>query len=91
MLSSTGSAVGRVWDAGTGALKTTLQGHTGCVYSVAFSSIAFSPCGSTLASGSWDHSIRLWDAGTGTLKAKLQEHTAEKCNKLSEFYVLMYI
>jgi WD40 repeat protein len=28
-------------------------------------SVAFSPCGSTIASGSADGSIRLWDAGTG--------------------------
>ena len=50
----------KLWDAGTGALKTTLQGHTDDVVSV-----AFSPCGSTLASGSSDCSIRLC---TGNVK-----------------------
>jgi len=61
----------KLWDAGTGALKTTLQGHTSYVWSV-----AFSPCGSTIASGSRDLSIKLWDAGTGALKTTLQGHTS---------------
>ena len=32
----------------------------------------FSPCGSTITSGSRDRSIRLWNAGTGALKDTLQ-------------------
>ena len=28
-------------------------------------SVCFSPDGNTLASGSWDNSIRLWDVKTG--------------------------
>ena len=38
-----------------------LTGHTGAVFSV-----AFSPDGKTLASGSADHTIRLWDVATGS-------------------------
>ena len=50
--------------------KQTLSGHRGTVYSV-----ALSPDGSTLASGSYDHTIRLWDLHTGKLKRTLTGHT----------------
>ena len=59
----------RLWDAETGASKTTLTGHSDTV-----SSVAFSPNGATLASGSWDGTIRLWDAETGAPKATLTGH-----------------
>ena len=54
----------RLWDVVTGTHKRTLTGHTDSVWSV-----AFSPDGGTLASGSRDHTIRLWDVVTGTHKA----------------------
>ncbi|MBI3248818.1 MAG: WD40 repeat domain-containing protein [Deltaproteobacteria bacterium] len=44
-------------------------GHTNTV-----TSVAFSPDGTTLASGSDDHSIRLWDVARGQPRAVLQGH-----------------
>ena len=56
----------RLWDAVTGQEKSVLTGHTGGV-----GSIAFSPDGGTLASGSGDNTVHLWDAVTGQEKSVL--------------------
>ena len=50
----------------------TLQGHTDGV-----NSVAFSPDGQTLASGSYDNTIRLWDVATGESLKILTGHTYE--------------
>lgn len=50
--------------------KATLKGHTDQILT-----IALSPNGNTLASGSSDKTIRLWDTQTKKTKAILQGHT----------------
>jgi WD40 repeat protein len=60
----------RVWDAKTGEQLRELQGHTDWV-----TSVAFSPDGNRIVSGSYDKSVRVWDAKTGEQLRELQGHT----------------
>ena len=59
----------RLQDAGTGEEKTRLTGHTWGMHSM-----ALSPDGDILASGSEDMTIRLWDMHTGEHKKTLSGH-----------------
>jgi WD40 repeat protein len=60
----------RLWDAVTGAPLQTLEGHPGTV-----SSVAFSPDGTQVVSGSDNQTVRLWDAVTGPPLQTLEGHS----------------
>ncbi|KIJ49067.1 hypothetical protein M422DRAFT_161600, partial [Sphaerobolus stellatus SS14] len=62
----------RIWNAYTGELVSgPFEGHTSVV-----SSVAFSPDGQRVVSGSYDKIIRIWNAHTGELVSQLFEgHT----------------
>jgi WD40 repeat protein len=61
-----------IWDAETGAaLREPLEGHTKLV-----TSVAFSPDGKRIVSGSNDNTVCIWDAETGAaLREPLEGHT----------------
>jgi WD40 repeat protein len=59
----------KLWDVATGREVRTLSGHTGWV-----NSVAFSPDGRLLASGSGDWMIKLWDVATGREVRTLSGH-----------------
>ena len=60
----------KVWDAATGAEVMTLRGrHTDIILS-----IAFSPDGERIVSGSGDKTVKVWDAATGAEIMTLRGH-----------------
>jgi WD40 repeat protein len=60
----------KIWNLQTLAIAHILSRHAGSVRTV-----AFSPDGSTIATGSNDHTIKLWNASTGALICTLEGHT----------------
>ena len=70
LLSGSDDKTLKLWDAATGALLRTFEGHSDQVRSV-----AFSPDGTRLLSGSDDRTLKLWDAATGALLRTLEGHS----------------
>ena len=68
---STDDTAIKLWDVETGKEIRTLKGHSASVYSV-----AFSPDGKTLASGSGDNTIKLWDVESGKELRTLKGHSS---------------
>ncbi len=62
----------RLWDAETGQLLRQLEGHTGSVFNLAFSSD-----GRQLISAAADQTLRCWDTGTWTETRVLRGHRDE--------------
>ena len=59
----------KLWEAQSGKLLRTLEGHSDAVWSV-----AFDPKGGILASGSADETVKLWEARSGKLLRTLEGH-----------------
>ena len=61
---ATGANDIKIWEVGTGREVHTLTGHTDSIRT-----IAFSPNGKILVSGSWDKTLRFWNTAKGQLVA----------------------
>jgi len=62
----------KLWDAVTGKLDKTLDGHLGYVHAV-----AYSPDGRHIVSGSFDRIVKVWDAAMGKLVDTHERHWTE--------------
>ena len=75
MLSAIATRRVKPLDGDEGKPRASLEGYTGDVYS-----IAWSPNGKLLATGSDDRTVKLWDAATGKMLADLPGHTDSICS-----------
>jgi len=65
----------KIWDAATGELRKTFAGHSDVIVTV-----AFSPDGKLLATGSVDKYVKIWDLALGKELRTLAGHTADILN-----------
>ena len=63
LASASHDGIVKVWDAATGSLQQTIEGHSDSVTSVAFSHDL-----KLLALASHDRTVKVWDAATGSLQ-----------------------
>jgi multicomponent Na+:H+ antiporter subunit D len=85
IVSGSGDKTLKVWDAETGQLALTLDGHSDDGHSDdghsddghsdIVTSVSFSPDGKQIVSGSGDDALKVWDAETGQLALTLDGHS----------------
>lgn len=68
----------KLWDASTGALLRTFEGHH-----FEATSVAFSPDATRVLSDSEDKTFKFWDAATGTLLAHVPRSFGAGCRRRS--------
>jgi WD40 repeat protein len=59
----------QIWNAARGYEMAQMKGHTETVWSV-----AFSPNGACIVSGSFDETVRIWNAATGHQMTQMMGH-----------------
>jgi hypothetical protein len=70
VLTASSDKTARLWEAESGKLLATFQGHTDRVMSA-----VFSPDGRRVLTASFDNTARLWEAESGKVLAAFQGHT----------------
>jgi WD40 repeat protein len=80
----------KLWDVATGQELANLEGHSGCVQTVAFSpdgmKLASGGCGTPMPEGQpqrelwyWSGEVKLWDPVTGKELVRLRGHPFPRC------------
>ena len=64
-----------IWDASNGELVRSIRGHDGPL-----TAVAYSPDGKTIATSSWDRTVKLWDPETGVRRSSLVGHRDWVCH-----------